>query len=154
MKAATPESHAALSRADAAGSAAQPAGLGEAELRQTLAALEAQTRSVAAGAREGGDDEAYSDVLRQLEEVGGDPGMASVLDAVMSQLLSKAVLYEPLQQISERARVCGVHVAALLTCFLSPVSLLPGCKPRRAQHRRVRTLRAPEQPRGPAASRV
>ena len=34
--------------------------------------------------------------------MGGDPGLASALDSFLSNLLSKDVLYEPLQQISMR----------------------------------------------------
>ena len=45
--------------------AQQPADPSEAELLQTLAALEAQTRSAAGAASEGGDDEDYSALLKQ-----------------------------------------------------------------------------------------
>ncbi len=38
--------------------------------------------------------------------MGADPSLASMLDTFMSQLLSKNVLYEPLQQISMRVRAC------------------------------------------------
>ena len=34
--------------------------------------------------------------------MGGDPGLATALDSFLSNLLSKDVLYEPLQQISMR----------------------------------------------------
>ena len=36
--------------------------------------------------------------------MGADPAMASMLDTMMAQLLSKEVLYEPLQQICARVR--------------------------------------------------
>ena len=36
--------------------------------------------------------------------MGADPAVASLLDTMMAQLLSKDVLYEPLQQISARVR--------------------------------------------------
>jgi peroxin-19 len=39
---------------------------------------------------------------RQFETMGGDPGLANALDSFLSNLLSKDVLYEPLQQISMR----------------------------------------------------
>ena len=37
--------------------------------------------------------------------MGADPAIASLMDTMMAQLLSKDVLYEPLQQISARVRV-------------------------------------------------
>lgn len=43
----------------------------------------------------------------QFEQMGADPAVASLLDTMMAQLLSKDVLYEPLQQISARVRPAG-----------------------------------------------
>jgi hypothetical protein len=36
--------------------------------------------------------------------MGSDPSLAGFLDTMMQQLLSKSVLYEPLQQINARVR--------------------------------------------------
>lgn len=113
------------------------------DVQATLAALEAQTRettntgtsastssSSAPGAAgvpdsllrdlEGLDEESYQALLREFEHMGGDPGLAGALDSFMSTLLSKEVLYEPLQQISMRypsylaaAREQGVPAEAL-----------------------------------------
>ena len=45
--------------------------------------------------------------------MGTDPAVASLLDTMMAQLLSKDVLYEPLQQISARVRPAVAVRAAL-----------------------------------------
>ena len=98
--------------APAAPPAAPPPGA-EAELLATLAALDAQTRfssgggasqAAASGSEEAGlTEEGYQALLKQFEELGAsDPGLAGFLDTMMSQLLSKSVLYEPLQQINAR----------------------------------------------------
>lgn len=108
----------------------------------TLATLSAQSRQSAGGSSgrgsaggseaEGMSEESYQALLqqararswpsldsahcaarRQFEELGAtDPGLAGFLDTMMSQLLSKSVLYEPLQQINARAR--GLFASSLL----------------------------------------
>jgi len=109
-------------------------GMGnEDEVHATLAALEAQTRA-STGVGEGGasapdrdllegldglDEAGYQALLQQFETMGSDPSMASVLDTFMSQLLSKSVLYEPLQQISLRVRVTAMRVSARSHSHLS-----------------------------------
>lgn len=40
----------------------------------------------------------------QLEQLGKDGDIASILERMMGQLLSKDVLYEPLKEISQRVR--------------------------------------------------
>ena len=90
-----------------------PPPAAEADLLATLAALDAQTRfssgggasqAAASGSEEAGlTEEGYQALLRQFEELGAsDPSLAGFLDTMMSQLLSKSVLYEPLQQINAR----------------------------------------------------
>ena len=49
----------------------------------------------------------------QFEQMGADPAVTSLLDSMMAQLLSKDVLYEPLQQISARVRPAAVFAPAL-----------------------------------------
>ena len=118
-------------------------GMGnEDEVHATLAALEAQTRA-STGVGEGGasapdrdllegldglDEAGYQALLQQFETMGSDPSMASVLDTFMSQLLSKSVLYEPLQQISLRVRVTATPCLHALT--RTSVSLIPGQRAR------------------------
>ena len=48
----------------------------------------------------------------QFEQMGADSAVASLLDTMMAQLLSKDVLYEPLQQISARVRASRPPSAA------------------------------------------
>ena len=78
-----------------------------------------------ARARAASLDSAHCAARRKFEELGAtDPGLAGFLDTMMSQLLSKSVLYEPLQQINARAR--GLHLPSCAVCSYDPrLSTLP-----------------------------
>lgn len=75
-----------------------PARGGEETLQATLAAL-TSIKPAAVDTPEPTEDN-YEALLEQFERMGADPAMATVLDGMLSQLLSKDVLFEPLSMIA------------------------------------------------------
>ena len=78
-----------------------------------------ESEANADSAREGGDEQSETDaflaeMLKQLDGaaggdgMGGEPGMAKLLEGMMEQLMSKEILYEPLKDLKEKVLCFGV----------------------------------------------
>ena len=63
-------------------------------------------------------DAFLAEMLRQLDSagggdgMGGEAGMANLLEGMMEQLMSKDVLYEPMKDLQEKVRI---HIECALT---------------------------------------
>eukprot|EP00959_Pyramimonas_sp_CCMP1952_P292270 6112486-Pyramimonas_sp.AAC.2 len=98
---------------------AQGAGEGPSpkDLQATLAALAEQTRAMSNGAASAGDgeeDPLYGELLNQFGSLGDNPDMQSVMESMMQHLLSKDVLYQPLNEIEAKYPAwLDTHIATL-----------------------------------------
>ena len=113
---------------------------------------ESGLKSSGSGASGGGDD--FEALLSQLGELGDLPGdgadgeehIEGVLEAMMGQLMSKDVLYEPLKELQDKVSRHHFHIISLTRCMnrrsslgISPSTAAPcPLKIRNASRRKYR----------------